>query len=219
MRAPNTLTTPLAGRASSSTFSVFRSKFRPRSSSSAPQPSHAPSPSPSPPPSISPSLKPWGPKWASGRTEHSSEIQTKPLLPPPPHQGGEASVPSQQRLQEFGEACGRGGGKTYQGGWRKSEPLPPASVATDKPTSTATQPAPARNTVQRLAEALRLIRTGSAAGKIRSVKSHRLLSHAPDVSSWRRKTARELAPIPPWPPKVGNSGVSQTPWCHGAPYL
>lgn len=115
MRAPNTLTTPLAGRASSSTFSVFRSKFRPRSSSSAPQPSHAPSPSPSPPPSISPSLKPWGPKWASGRTEHSSEIQTKPLLPPPPHQGGEASVPSQQRLQEFGEACGRGEGRRIRG--------------------------------------------------------------------------------------------------------
>ena len=102
-----------------------------------------------------------------------------------------------------------GGWEDVSGGWRKSEPLPPASVTTDKPTSTATQPAPARNTVQRLAEALRLIRTSSAAGEIRSVKSHRLLSHAPDVSSWRRKTARELAPIPPWPPKVGNSGVSQ----------
>ena len=143
MRAPNTLTTPLAGRASSSTFCVFRSKFWPRSSSSAPQPSHVPSPSPPLPPSISPSLKPWGPKWAPGKTEHSSEIQTKPLLPPPPHQGGEASVPSQQRLQEFGEACGREGGKTYQGGGgRKSPFLPPLPPRTSPQAQQPSLPPP-----------------------------------------------------------------------------
>lgn len=198
---------------------VFRSKFRLRSSSSALQPSHAPSPSPPPPPSISPSLKPWGPKWAPGKTEHSSKIQTKPLLPPPPHQGGEASVPSQQHLQEFGEACGRGEGRRIRGGGGRASPFLPPLPPWTSPPSTATQPAPARNTVQRLAEALRLIGTSSAAGEIRSFKSHWLLSHAPDVSCWRRKTARELAPTPPWPPKVGNSEVSQPPWCHSAPYL
>ena len=62
-------------------------------------------------------------------------------------------------------AFGEGGREDVSGGWRKKEPLPPASAATDKPASTATQPAPARNTVQRLAEALRLIRTGSAEGE------------------------------------------------------
>lgn len=89
--------------------------------------------------------------------------------------------------------------------------LPPASAAMDKPAKHRQPACPRQKYSSKVSEALRLIGTSSAAGEIRSFKSHWLLSHAPDVSSWRRKTARELAPTPPWPPKVGNSGgVSAT---------
>lgn len=101
----------------SSGFSVLRSKHTPK-------PQLGPTTLPQLLPAtlnFSHSLKPWDPERSPGRRERSLEIQTNPLLPPPPHQGGEASVPSQQRLQEFGEACRGGGGKTYQGsGGRKT---------------------------------------------------------------------------------------------------
>lgn len=64
----------------------------------------------------------------------------------------------------------------YQGGGGTKSPFLPPLPPRTSPPSTATLPAPARNTVQRLAEALRLIGTRLAAGEIRSFKSHRLIS-------------------------------------------
>lgn len=182
--------------------------------SSAPQPSHALPLISSPHPQFSLS-KAMGSKVGSGEDRAQlGDPDSSFLLPPLPIKAGSGQSPPSSVFQESGEACGRGGKIVSGGGGRKS-PFPPASAAMDKP-GQAQQPSlpPARNTVQRLAEALRLIGTSSAAGEIRSFKSHWLLSHAPDVSSGGGKTARELAPTPPWPPKVGNLEVSQPPWCH-----
>lgn len=78
-----------------------------------------------------------------------------------------------------------GGGKRYQGVEKERPFLPPLPPQKSLP-STATQPAPARNTVQRLAKALRLIDNWwlSSSSPCRVTAS----SHASDVTSWRRET-------------------------------
>lgn len=192
----------------SSGFSVLRSKHTPK-------PQLGPTTLPQLLPAtlnFSHSLKPWDPERSPGRRERSLEIQTNPLLPPPPHQGGEASVPSQQRLQEFGEACRGGEGRRIRG-VEEGRPLPPASSATEKPAKHSNPACPARNTVQRLAEALRLIRDRAGGRGIPSpVEESPAICHAPDVNSRRRESRPGAWHPVPAPPhgchEVGNWGVS-----------
>lgn len=152
-------------------------------------------------PRFLPFPKPWDPEWAPGRREHSLERQTNPLLPPPPHQCGEASVPSQQRLQEFGEACGREGegGKTYQGGWRKTLS---SRLFRHRKACQAQQPSlPCQKHSSKVSKSAAFNRDGASGRVLRVLqKSDRLVAMPQMLASGGGKLRLQPGTYPPWPP-------------------
>lgn len=80
-------------------------------------------------------------------------------------------MPTQQCLQEFGEACERGEGRGIRGGWRK-RPLPPASSASEKPAKHSNPVRPRQKHSPKVSESAAFNRQ-LVAEQFKSLKSHR----------------------------------------------